>query len=595
MRDTGRMNPRIDRDDEGLPVGGAARSGSLGAWMPGLRVLATYRREWLHSDLLASLVLTAMLIPVGMGYAQASGLPPIHGLYATIVPLIVYAFFGPSRIMVLGPDSTLAAVIAAVILPLAGDSIDKAVALAGMLAILTGVGQILIGFLRLGMMADLFSKPVRIGFMNAIALTVIVGQLPKLFGFSVKADTFLGKVQGLANAFVDGPVNGVALALGGGSLALMLAVKQWRPTWPGVLAAVVLGTALVAGLGLASRFGVAVIGEMPRGLPVFTLPLVPWNEFAQLIPGAAMIALLSFADTSVLSRALAAKGRYRVSQDQEMLALGVANVASGLFQGFSVSSSSSRTPVASSAGSRTQLTGLVAAVAIAALLIMAPGLLRHLPEAVLGAVVIAACLGFADVPGMLALHRQRRIEFLLSLVAFLGVALIGVIEGIVITILLSLLVLVWNAWHPYFATLVRVDGRKGYHDALRHPEGRPVPGLVIFRWDAELFFANAEIFRQQVFRAVDRAATPVRWVLVAAEAITDIDITASELLTELREDLDERGIELHFAGLKGPVKDRLAHYGHTHLGAERLWPTVGSAVQGFRDRFVIDWKDWDET
>jgi MFS superfamily sulfate permease-like transporter len=237
---------------------------------------------------------------------------------------------------------------------------------------------------------------------------------------------------------------------------------------------------------------------MPQGLPALTLPWVAWSDVLHLMPGAAIIALLSFADTSVLSRALAVRGRYRVNQNQEKLALGLANIAAGLFQGFSISSSASRTPVAESAGSRTQVTGLVGALAICLLLVFAPRLLMHLPGALLGAVVMSACLSFVDVRGMLGLYRQRRVEFLLSVISFLGVAFVGVIEGIVIAIVLACLVLVWNAWHPHFAVLVRVDGRKGYHDVKRHPEGRFVPGLVLFRWDAQLFFANAEIFHQQV-------------------------------------------------------------------------------------------------
>ncbi len=276
-----------------------------------------------------------------------------------------------------------------------------------------------------------------------------------------------------------------------------------------MLLAVILATGLSAAFDLGRSAQLAVLGPMPQGLPALKLPWIGWSDLAQLLPGAAIIAMLSFADTSVLSRSLAARGNYRVSQDQEMFAVGVANIAAGLFQGFPVSSSASRTPVAESAGSRSQVTGLVGALAIAALLILAPNLLRHLPSALLGAVVIAACLSFADVPGMLRLYRQRRMEFALSAISFLGVAFVGVIEGIVITILLAMLVLVWNAWHPYSATLVRVDGRKGFHDVQRHPEGRSVPGLEIFRWDAQLFFANAEIFRYRVLQVVaELADTP---------------------------------------------------------------------------------------
>ena len=445
-------------------------------------------------------------------------------------------------------------------------------------------------------MADLFSKPIRIGFLNAIALTVLIGQLPKVLGFSVHGNGLVDKTQALWQGIADGRLNPVALAIGATSLGLILYLKRLRPSWPGVLLAVVLATGISQVFNLGQTAQISVLGVMPQGLPMPRLPLLSWPDLTRLLPGAAIIALLSFADTSVLSRALAARGRYRVNQNQEMLALGMANMVSGLFQGFSVSASSSRTPVAESAGSRTQLTGLVGALVIALLLIWAPRLLKDLPNALLGAVVIAACLSFADVAGMLSLLRQRRMEFALSVISFLGVAFVGVIEGIVIAICLSLLLLVWNAWHPRFAILVRVDGRKGYHDAARHPDGRYVPGLVLFRWDAQLFFANAEVFRQCVEKAVESSPTPPQWLIVAADAITDIDITAADTLIDLRAELQQGGVALHFAGLKGPVRDRLAQYGLLdQLGADHFSPTVGSAVNLYRIQHAVDWKDWDET
>ena len=568
----------------------------LQRWAPGVATLFGYRSHWLANDLVAGLVLTAILVPVGMGYAEASGLPAINGLYATIVPLIAYAIFGPSRIMVLGPDSTLAAVIAALILPLAVGDPSHAVALAGMLALLSGSCSLVIGFARLGLLADLLSKPIRIGFMNAIALTVLIGQLPKLFGFSVKADDLPEKTVKLVQGIADGRTNGVALLIGAGSLALILLLKAWRPKWPSILIAVALATVASGLLDLGRVAHISVLGPMPQGLPDFRLPTASFDEILRLLPGAIIIALLSFADTSVLSRALAQRGGYQVNQNQEMIALGAANIASGLFQGFSISSSASRTPVAEAAGSRTQVTGLIGALAISLLLMFAPTLLQDMPSAVLGAVVIAACLSFADVPGMWEMYRLRKVEFALSVISFLGVAFVGVIEGIFITIGLALLVLVWNAWHPHWAILARVDGAKGFHDIARHPEGRQVPGLLLFRWDAQLFFANAELFREQILAAVASAPTPIRWVVVAADAITDVDITAADVLLMLHGELDEQGVTLMFAGMKGPVKDRLRHYGTLEtLGSDIFEPTVGSAVNRYRAIHPVDWKDWDET
>lgn len=563
--------------------------------MPGLHTLQNYQREWLFNDVLAGLVLTAILVPVGMGYAEASGVPPINGLYATIVPLLIYALFGPSRIMVLGPDSTLAAVIAALILPLAGADAQRAIELAALLALMSGAFCLMIGMMRLGMVADLLSKPIRIGFLNAIALTVLVGQLPKVFGFSVKADTLVDKATLFVQGILLGRTNGMALLIGGGSLALILLMKQWRPHWPGVLIAVVLAT-LVTGVGdLDQSAGLVVVGGLPQGLPSFHWPQVFWSDAMLLLPGAVMIALLSFADTSVLSRSLAQRGGYTVDQNQEMVALGMANMCAGLFQGFSISSSSSRTPVAESAGARTQMTGVVGALAICALLVIAPNLLGSLPSAVLGAVVIAACLSFADLDGMWELLRLRRMEFVLSVISFLGVAFVGVIEGIVIAIVLAMLVLVWNAWHPNFSVLARVDGVKGYHDVARHPGARQIPGLVLFRWNAQIFFANSEIFRSEIHQAVAQAATPTRRVDIAADAITDVDVTAAEMLLVLYDELKRQGIELRFAGLRSVVKDRLKHYGTLDvMGHDIFSPTTGNAVNRYRETYQVDWKDWDE-
>ena len=567
----------------------------LRGWVPGLTTLRDYQRAWLLRDLMAGLALTAILVPVGMGYAEASGLPAVHGLYATIIPLIVYAIFGPSRILVLGPDSTLTAVIAALILPLAAGSVERAVALAGMLAILSGLCSMLIGLARLGLLADLLSKPIRIGFLNAIALTVLVGQLPKILGIPAASGDLPDQLQHLLHSVASGQGNGVALAVGSVSLAVIFLLARLRPRWPGLLMVVLLATALSAGLDLANTAHLSVLGRLPQGLPDWQLPAVSWQDVRQLLPGAIIISLLSFTDTSVLSRALAQRGGYRVSQSQEMVAIGLANISTGLFQGFSISASASRTPVAEAAGAKTQVTGLVGALAIALLLVSGTEWLQSLPSAVLGAVVIVACLSFADVAGMRQMYKQRKVEFALSLTSFVGVALIGVMEGIFITLALAMLVLLWNAWHPYFAVLARVDGTKGYHDITRHPEGRRVPGLVLFRWDAQLFFANGELFLEQVQRAIASAPTPTRRLVVVADAITDIDITAADMLVKLHQDLTQQGIELGFAGLKGQVKDRLKNYGTLDLiGHDIFAPTVGNAVNLYRTTHSVDWKDWDE-
>jgi high affinity sulfate transporter 1 len=567
----------------------------LSQWAPGLHTLLNYRKEWLLHDVVAGLALCAVLVPVGMGYAQASGLQAIYGLYATIIPLLVYAIFGPSRILVLGPDSTLAAVIAAVVLPLSAGSPERAAHLAALLALLSGGFAILIGLARLGMLADLLSKPIRIGFLNAVAVTVLVGQAPKLLGFSIEAQDLPHIVWEIVVGIGTGKVNPVALGLGGVSLALILISKHWRPKWPALLAAVLVATLISALLDLHLTSGLRVLGALPQGLPRPGLDVPDMSDLLQLLPAALMVALLVFTDSSVLSRSLALRGGYQVNANQEIISLGLANLGAGLFQGFPVSASASRTPVAESAGAKTQLTCVVGALAIAALLVFAPDLLSALPIAVLGAVVIAACLSFADFPGMLRLYRLRKVEFTLSVVSFLSVAFVGVIQGIVISIALALLVLVWNAWHPHFTTLVRVDGSKGYHDMKRHPQGRQVPGLVLFRWDAQLFFANAEVFREQALKAVSTAPAPIRRLIVVADAISDVDVTAADTILALHSELQKLGVELFFAGMKGVVRDRLQHYGILDiLGRDAFSTTAGFAVNQYRQTYQIDWKDWDE-
>lgn len=585
----------IDPASSANPSFHGAHLGGIARWMPGLAVLSSYRLAWLSQDMLAGLVLTAILVPVGMGYAVAAGLPAIYGLYATIIPLVAYAVFGPSRILVLGPDSALSALIAATILPLAAGSPDRAVLLAGMLAVLSGILCLLAGFIRFGFITELISKPIRYGYLNGIALTVVIGQLSKVFGFAVTGDSVIQESRSLILGLQQGLINWSTVAIGVVCLIIMLASKRWLPKIPGILIAMVGATLVVWYFDLAAQAGVAVVGMLPQGLPTFHIASISLSEFNSLLSGAVAVAVVSFADLSVLSRTYALHGSYEVNSNQELVALGVANVATGLFQGFPVTSSSSRTPVAESAGAKTQLAGVVGALCIALLLIYPPTLLRDLPYAALGAVVIFACFGLVEITGVLHLYHLRRGEFVLSLVCFLGVLLLGVIQGIFIAVGLALLAFVWRAWRPYDAVLGRVEGMKGYHDISRHPEGRQIPGLVLFRWDAPLFFANAEIFREHVLLAVVNAPTLARWVVVVAEPVTDVDTTAADMLADLDQMLAQADIELCFAGMKGPVKDRLKQYGlFNKIGIENFFPTVGQAVNQYLAMNKVEWSDEDD-
>jgi high affinity sulfate transporter 1 len=570
-------------------------SSGLWRWLPGARTLRAYRPSWLPRDVVAGLVLTALLVPAGMGYAEASGLPAIYGLYATIVPLATYAVVGPSRILVLGPDSSLAPLIAATILPLAADDPEEAVALAGMLAILSGLLCVLAGLARFGFITDLLSKPVRYGYMNGIALTVLLSQLPKLFGFSIDAEGVIPEAVAFLRGVGDGKTNTAALIIGVACLLVILGFKRWRPGIPGVLVAVVGATVAVGAFGLAQRYHLSVVGPLPKGLPSFQVPSVSASHFDALVAGAIGIALVSFADTSVLSRTFAIRGGYRVDPNQELVALGAANVASGLFQGFSVSSSSSRTPVAESAGAKTQVTGLVGAAAIALMLLFFPNLVQNLPDSALAAVVISAAIGLIEAAGVRKLYRLRKTEFLLSITCFLGVAVLGVIEGIFIAVGLALLDFIRRAWYPYDAVLGRVDGVKGYHDVTRYPDAKRIPGLLLFRWDAPLFFANAEVFADRVRLAIASSPTPVRWVIVAAEPVTDLDTTAADVLKQLDEELAADGVDLRFAEMKDPVKDKLKRYAlYERFGADHFYPTVGTAVSAYLDATGVEWTDWED-
>jgi len=584
---------------ETAPIDGARNTEEAGAtpkgltrWLPGLALPGYYQAAWFPKDLVAGLVLTSMLVPVGIAYAAASGVPGIYGLYASIVPLLAYALFGPSRIIVLGPDSALSTIIFATIVPLSNGDPIRAVALAGAMALVSGLALVTAGLARLGFITELLSKPIRYGFMNGIALTVLLNQLPKLFGFSIKADGPLRQIAAIVQAIVDGKANLAALAVGGSCLILILASKRFLKV-PGLLLAVVAATVAVDVFDLARRYGVSVLGPLPHGLPVFTIPIIGTGDLNAVVIGGLTVALVAFADTSVLSRTYAAKLNQRVDPNQEMIALGAANIATGLFQGFPMSSSSSRTPVAEAAGAKTQVTGIVGAIGITLLLLFAPNLLEHLPSTALAAVVIAAAIGLFEIGDLARIYRMQRWEFWLSIVCFVGVAVFGAITGIAVAVTIAVIEFLWDGWRPHSAVLGRVDQLSGYHDITRHPDAKQVPGLVLFRWDAPLFFANAELFRDRVTHALEAAPTPTRWLVVAAEPVTSIDVTAADILDDIDTKLHEAGVELCFAEMKDPVKDKLKRFGlFSRLGEKAFFPTLGESVSAYLKAHNVDWKDW---
>ena len=522
--------------------------------------------------------MTAMLVPVGIAYAQASGLPGITGLYATIVPLLAYAVFGPSPILILGPDSALAAVILSVVVPLSAGDSQRAVRIAGLMAIVSGTLCVAAGLARLGFITELLSKPIRYGYMNGIALTVLLSQIPKLCGFSVSAEGPLRQAWGIVQKVRAGDTNLVTLAIGVGTLVLILLLKRWLRV-PGILVAVVAATVVVAAFDLAKRAGVSVLGTLPQGLPLPQIPFVHVNDLVPIVMGGAAVALVSFADTSVLSRTYAARLRVAVDPNQEVVGLGIANLAAGLFQGFPISSSSSRTPVAEAAGAKTQLTAVAGAVMIALLLVFSPQLLRYLPNTALAAVVIASAIGLFEISDLRRIYRIQQWEFWLSMVCFAGVAVFGAIQGIALAIGIAIVEFLWDGWRPHSAVLGCVEHIKGFHDIRRYPEAQLIPSLVLFRWDAPLFFANAELFNQRVFDAIASSPSDVKCIVVTAEPVTSVDVTAADALGDLHATLQAAGIQLCFAEMKDPVKDKLKRFGlFDRFGEQNFFATIDEAV-----------------
>jgi high affinity sulfate transporter 1 len=559
-------------------------------FVPGLKVIPSYQRGWLVKDAVAGIVLTTLLVPQGMAYAELAGLPPITGLYTTILCLLAYAVFGPSRILVLGPDSSLGPMIAATIMPLlaADGDPERAVALASMLAIMVAVIMIVAAVAKLGFVADLLAKPTMMGYLNGLALTIFVGQLPKLFGFKVSGNGLIHEFTDFVRGLVNGEAVAAAAAVGLAGIAVILGLQRWLPKVPAILIMVLVAIGATSIFDLQAH-GVSTIGVLPRGFPPLTIPHVRASDLGPLFAGALGIALVSVADTISTASAFAARQRQEVNGDQEMLAIGSANLAAALFQGFPVSTSASRTAVAERSGAKTQLTGVVGALLIILMIVFVPGLLRDLPQPALAAIVITASLSLADLAGSARLWRQRKIEFGLSVAAFLGVALLGVLPGIAIAVALSILNVFRRAWWPYNTMLGRVEGLSGYHDVRSYPDAELLPGLAILRFDAPLIFANAKAFRAQILRLAHSEPKP-EWIVVAAEPITDIDTTAADILYDLNQALAADGVNLVLAELKDPVREKIERYGlTTQIKPRDFFPTVGAAVRAYQAATGAEW------
>ncbi len=549
--------------------------------MPGLRAVRTYDRQWARSDVVAGVVLAAILVPQGLAYAELAGLPPVTGLYTSIGCLVGYAVFGPSKILVLGPDSSISPLIFAALLPLlaSGGDVHRAIALAGMLAIIVAVIEIGLGIGKLGFVADLLSSEVQVGYMNGLALIIIVGQLPKLFGFSTDAEGFGPELKAFALG-LNGTV-GAALVVGLGVLAILLVLSRFTKVVPAVLVGIVVATVVSAIFDLHAH-GVATVGTLPRGVPTPAIPWTKWADVGPLAVAAVGITLVSLADTIATSSSFGARRGEEVDPNQEMIGIGAANLAAGLLQGFAVSTSGSRTAVVEQAGAKSQLASLVGAGIVVALLLFFNSLLADLPQSALAAVLIAAALSLLDLGALVRYYRVRKSALILSLVASLGVIVFGVLPGIVIAIVLAVLLFFRRSWQPHGAVLGQVRDVEGWHNVGRYPDARELPGIVVYRWEAPLFFANCSAFRNQIRQVIgERSAN---WVVVQCEAMTDVDVSAARMLEQLDRELNAAGVHMAFAEMRARLQDLVRRYGlFETLDRDRFYPTLEAAIAAVKE------------
>ncbi|GAD86930.1 sulfate permease [Nocardia asteroides NBRC 15531] len=552
--------------------------------LPGLRQYRDYQRAWLRSDVVAGVTVAAYLIPQVMAYATVAGLPPVVGLWATIAPLAVYALLATSRQMSVGPESTTALLTAVALAPLAAGDPRRYAALAAVLALLVGALCLVAALARLGVLADLLSRPVLIGYLAGTAGLMIVGQLGRVTGVPVEGETAMAQLRSfVANLGGWHPATAILAAT---VLVALLVMARWTPRAPGPLLAVLAATLAVAVFSL-ERFGIAVVGSVPAGLPVPALPTLAMADVAALLLPAAGIAVVGFSDNALTARAFAARHGRHVQVNTELAALGATNVAAAVTHGFPVSSSGSRTTIADLMGARTQLYSLVCLASVLVVLFGATGVLAEFPMAALGALVVYAALRLIDVAEFRRIGRFRRSELLLALVTTGSVLVLGVLYGVLVAVALSVFDLLRRIARGHDAVLGFVPGLAGMHDVDDYPAARPLPGLVVYRYDAPLFFANAEDFRTGALAAVDWSAehsgVPVRWFVLNVEANVEVDLTALDAVEQVRAELAARGIVFAMARVKQDLRVALDAAGlTTRIGPDRLFPTLPTAVEAFR-------------
>lgn len=542
---------------------------------------AGFQRSWLSADLVAGIALGVVMIPQGMAYAELAGVPAVAGLYATMAAIIGYAILGSSRQLVVGPDSSTSTLVAAALLSIvgAGAAPDQILAGAAFMAIVAGILLLIGGVVKAGVIANFLSKPVLVGYLNALALTIIIKQLPKILGYKVEADNLIPATIELVRKLPQ--TVPLSLAVGAGCLAIIFIFKRWIPKIPGALVAVVVATIVSAVFGFEAM-GLKVVGVVPSGLPSMSFPRIDLADLGLYIFPAFAIALMGFADTAVASELFADRNKYEVDADRDLYGLGAASLLSGLFGGFAVSASDSRTAVADNAGGKSQVANLVGAGVIALILLFFSGILKPLPSAALGAVVISAGLTLFDFKTFRRAWKQQRSDFWIGIIAFVGAAVLGLLPGIIIAVLLSLWNVLMAGANTQLVVLSRSDVGNVWRNVKRQPEGYFVPGLTVVRWESGLFFGNSRGFARQVKALVAQANPKPAWVVFDAEATGDVDFTGTTMLEELIGTLRGQGVTFAVAEPSGRLHDSLHRAGiDSLLGADRIFPSVDAALKGY--------------
>ena len=547
---------------------------------PGLTKLLRYQKRDLPHDLLAGLSVAAVALPVGVAYAQLAGFNPAVGLYSSILPLVAYAIFGTSRQLIIGPDAATCALVSAAVLPLASDDQKLYESLSVTLALLAGVLCIGASFLRLGALADFLSKPILVGFLNGIALSIMLGQIGKLFGFPITSGGIVPRLIEFAQKV--GVTHLPTLAVGLGTFLVLLASPKLFQGVPAALVATILAAVAVRLLGLA-KYGVAIVGNVPAGLPPMSIPHFPMSVVPSLLGDATGLALVSFSSMMLTSRSFASRNRYDVDADREFAALGAANIASALSNGFAVSGADSRTAMSDAAGGRTQLTGLVAAGTIATVLLFFTGPLRYVPIAALGAVLVKAAFSLVDLKALQIIYKIDRREFVLSVLSMLGVVAVGAIDAILVAVALAILRFVRLVSRPSIEVLGEVEGFPGFHSIERHPKATTIPGLMLLRFNSPIVFFNAPYFKREVIAAAQAAGPSLRWLVLDMLPITMIDATGLYTADEVADILQEQGVVLAGAGRQ--TEWRLWAESRQRAPRERkihMYPTMNEAIRTFR-------------